>query len=308
MTVVALTSSSFDLDNLAPELRELDVVRNPYGRTMTEDEVGDLLAGGVVGMIAGVEPLTASVFDRAPDLRVVARLGTGMDSVDLDAAAARDLLVSNTPDAPTAAVAELTLGLILAVLRRIPDSDARVRAGDWPRTKGHLLGSRTVGLVGGGRIGRAVARLVAAFGADVCVADPALDHLDDLDQVARLVSFDELLERCDLISLHVPLTDATRHLIDAEVIARTRPGTVIVNASRGGIVDEEALEAALRSGHLGGAAIDAFDTEPYTGPLSELDSVVLSPHVGSSTVETRQRMEREASANLLRDLRACGVL
>lgn len=303
MPRIAITTSSFAVDELPDAYRDADIVRNPHGRTLTEDEVAALLAD-VDGVIAGVEPLTAAVFASAPRLKAIARVGAGLDTVDLDAAAARGIAVSTTPDAPTDAVAELTLALMLAVLRDVAGSDRRLRAGTWQRTTGRLLSACTVGLIGGGRIGARVAELVGAFGAEVLVADP---QLTAAPAPARLVDLDTLLATSDIVSLHVPLTDATRELIDAEAIRTMRDDAILINAARGGLVDEAALAAALATGTLAGAGIDVFATEPYDGPLTRLDNVVLSPHAGSAARETRQRMEREAAEQLAAALHQAGV-
>jgi len=304
MVKIAITTSSFDLGNLDARLQGHELVLNPHGRALTEVEAAALLAD-VTGVIAGVEPLNQAVLDAAPELAAIARVGTGLDTVDLHAAEDRGIAVSNTPDAPTDAVAELTVGLMLAVLRDIASSDAAVRSGEWPRTRGRLLGSCTVGLIGAGRIGRRVGQLVAGFGARVLFADPAVTAAE---LPGQLVSLEGLLAASDIVSLHVPLTADTRNLLTTERIAQMPSGAIVVNASRGGLLDEAALAAALRDGRLGGAALDVYDAEPYSGELISLPQVVLSPHVGSSTVETRQRMEREASSNLVYDLAAKGVL
>jgi D-3-phosphoglycerate dehydrogenase len=280
------------------------IVRSPYGRRLTEDEVTDLLCDGeVTGVVAGVEPLTARVFEKNPQLRVVSRCGTGFDTVDLDAAATRGIVCVNTPEAPAAAVSELTLGLIMAALRRIPEADRHIRNGVWQATMGSLLAKRVVGIVGLGRVGRRVAHLVSAFGADVYYFDPHVATAE-YDRVPSVI---ELASKVDVLTIHTPLALDTRHLINADVINSLPKGSIVVNAARGGIMDEAALVAALESGHIDAAGLDVFADEPYQGPLRGFDNVVLTAHMGSYAREARELMEDEALLNLLTVLRNLDV-
>ncbi|MEQ8664780.1 MAG: phosphoglycerate dehydrogenase [Rhodospirillales bacterium] len=296
---VLITTSSFQVDS-NEHLRRLgdagyDIVLNPLGRRLSEAEVGQLIADlEPVGMIAGVEPLTADVIGRASALRVISRCGVGIDSIDLDAAAANGIEVTITPDGPTASVSELTLAMMLAACRRVVEADRRIRNGEWGGLMGRLLAQQTVGLIGYGRIGRAVGRLVAAFGATVVASDPQSGGNHDVP----MLSVDELLLRADVVSLHVPLTDETRNLMNADRIAGMKPGSILVNASRGGLVDEAALKQSLDDGHLAAAALDCFADEPYAGPLCECPTVVLTAHMGSYAREARAMMELEAAKNL----------
>lgn len=304
-----ISTSSFDTDNNAAIQRLIQAgvqpVTNPYGRRLTEDEAESLLQDDVIGMIAGVEPLTARVIQSAAHLKVISRCGTGMDSVDLDAAKNKGIIVLNTPEAPAQAVAELTLGLILAGLRQIPQTDQKIRSGEWPRTQGGLLAAQTVGLIGLGHIGKRVAKLCRAFEANVIAYDP---FINQPPEDVTLVSLDKLLETADIISLHTPYSSELHHLINAQAFERIKPGALLINAARGGLVDEHALKAALDSGKLGGAALDAFEQEPYQGSLLECSNLILSSHVGSLAREARQRMELEAAENLLNGLIKAGII
>lgn len=299
--VILTTTSAFDVTE-NPWLKRLTdqgwgIVTNPLGRRLSAEEAGDLLARhDPVGLLAGVEPLTAAVIARAPSLRVISRVGTGMDNVDLAAAAARRIKVANTPDAPTGAVAELTIGLILDALRSISRSDAALRRGGWESAQGGQLSHSTVAVVGFGRIGRRVAQLARAFGARVLAVETAPVEVPEGVTVADLAT---ALATADVITLHLPLTPATRHLIDARALAAMKPGAVLVNAARGGLVDEAAAAAALTSGRLAAAAFDVFEQEPYRGPLADCPTAVLTAHMGSRTRETRTIMEHEAAANLV---------
>lgn len=300
---IAITTSNFNMENPLLEAFRSDgwgVVRSQYGRRLTEEEITGLLSDGeVTGMVAGVEPLTAAVFDANPQLKVISRCGTGFDSVDLPAAEERGIVCVNTPQAPAAAVSEMTMAMILAALRRIPQTDRRIREGTWKAEMGSLLSRRTVGVVGLGRVGKRVADLVSAFGADVLYYDPLVATAE----YDRVLSVKELAASVDLLTIHTPLAPDTRNLISAEVINALPDGAVVVNAARGGIMDEDALAAALESGRIDAAALDVFAEEPYTGPLCGFDNVVLTAHMGSYAKEARQLMESEALQNLLNVLR-----
>lgn len=305
---ILFTTSSFgkaDSSVLEPLLaRGLEAVLNPYGRRLSEEEVSGLVAEvGPVGMVAGVEPLTAQVLAGASGLRVISRCGIGLDNVDLEAAKELGVRVYNTPDAPTTAVAELTIGLILTLLRSISASDRSIRRGDWSRPMGRLLSELTVGIVGCGRIGAAVAGVLKGFGCEVLGCDPALNGHPGME----MTDLEPLLARADIVTLHLPYHPNLHHLINSDRIAKMKRGAFLINASRGGLVDETALYEALKSGYLSGAALDCFESEPYNGPLTKCENVVLTAHVGSYAREARINMEREAINNLLRGLDEAGV-
>ncbi len=243
---------------------------------------------------AGCDGLMTMLTDRiddelldaaGPQLRVVANFAVGFDNVDVPACTRRGVLVSNTPDVLTQATAELTIALLLALVRRVAEGDRMVRRReDWiwaPNMMlGHGLPGRTLGLVGHGRIGQAVARLAEAHGMNVV-------HTTRTGGLP----LDELLAAADAVSLHVPLSDETRHLIDADALARMKPTAVLVNTSRGPVVDEAALARALAEKQIAGAALDVFEREPeVTEALLSLENVVLTPHLGSATLETREAM------------------
>ncbi len=304
MRTILITTSTFG--EQSPELiasleaADFKVVLNPHRRKLTESEVGALIQEyRPVGMIAGVEPLTRAVMTSAPFLKVISRCGIGMDSVDLTAAEELGILVMNTPDAPTIPVAELTIGLILALLRGLHRSDASIRQHGWERPMGALLHGKTLGIIGCGRIGSCVAKIATAFGCKVIGNDPyRSDH-----HCLELISLESLLQISDVISLHLPYTEQTHHIVDEERIKLMKQGAVLVNASRGGLVDEEALAEALRDGRLSGAALDCFEHEPYTGPLVSVENTLLTGHIGSYACEGRMIMERQAAENLLNGLR-----
>ena len=272
----------------------VEVKLNPFAARLTEDQVIELLGTDTIGLIAGLEPLTKNVLQVAKSLKVIARVGTGLDSVDLDAAKQLGITVLNTPDAPTKAVAELTLAHILGLLRNVSQADRQVRVGVWKGLMGSLLETKTVGIVGFGRIGKRVATLLSAFGASVIISDAQVSK-----SVYPNVELDELCIKSDILSLHLPYNEATHHIINEKNLNLMKKGSYIVNISRGGLVDETALLAALKSGHLAGAALDCFEQEPYEGELRNLETVQITAHMGSYARETRDLMEQEASRLLV---------
>ncbi len=305
-TVLVSTSSFAAADPASKEalLRAgLTVRENPHRRKLTEAEIAQLLSSHrPAGLLAGMEPLTAAVLEGAKEhLKVISRCGVGLENVDLKAAARWGIRVFNTPDAPSQAVAELTVGLMLAVLRRVCEADRALRSGEWKPHLGALLGTRTVGVVGHGRIGGRVAQLCRAFGCPVLAHDPRPFEAPGVQRV----SLSELLERSDVITLHAP---GDRPLIGREALSRAKPGAVLINTARGGLVDEAALLEALESGRLSGAGLDALDPEPYSGALLRFPNVVCTPHMGSAARECRAQMEREAALNLIEGLRSAGEL
>jgi glyoxylate reductase len=243
------------------------------------------------------DPVTEAVIQAGRKLKIVANYAVGVNNIDRAAAAARGIVVTNTPGVLTDATADLTLALILALARRVVEGDRMVRGGrfaGWAPDLllGRELKGKVLGVVGPGRIGRAVARRARAFGMTVIAFGRSPRTDDDSDDPAR-VSFDELLRRSDVISLHVPLNDDTRNLFNREAFLRMKPGSLIINTARGGLIDEAALVIALESGLIGGAALDVYENEPAVLPaLLDSDRVVLMPHAGSATTETRREMAR----------------
>ena len=251
-------------------------------------------AEGLLCMLT--ERIDQELLDAAPHLRVVANYAVGTDNVDLEACAARGVAVGRTPDVLTDATADLTWALILAIARRLPEAAQAVRDGEWrtweaARWLGLGLAGRTLAVIGPGRIGRAVARRAEGFGMDVLFAGRDDDPL-------------EVIARADVVSLHAPLTDETRGLLDAEAFAHFKPSAILVNTARGGLVDQEALADALREGRLAGAGLDVTDPEPLPPdhPLLQAPNLLVLPHVGSATVDTRAAMTERSVENLLAGL------
>ena len=264
--------------------------------------------------VAGVAGLLPTLSDRVDDellgaagasLQVVANYAVGYDNIDLDACRRRGVIVTNTPDVLTEATAELTWALILATARRLIEADRLVRSGRWSgwqpmQLLGLELAGRTLGIVGAGRIGTAVALRAPAFGMRVLYAHPRANERLERELAARRVELGELLEQSDVVSLHVPLTERTRHLIGPAELEQMKPTAILINTARGPVVDEAALLEALRAGRIRAAGLDVYEHEPRLTPgLAELDRVVLLPHIGSATERTRSAMAELAARNIV---------
>src|SRR6478736_4852307 len=243
-------------------------------------------------VIRSATRLTSELIDRATRLKVIGRAGVGVDNVDVDAATRRGIVVANAPESTVVSAAEQTIGLLVALARNIPQAHAALKQGRWERkTYGGIeLAGKTLGVLGFGRIGQQVARRAAGLGMRVVAYDPFVspDRFRELG-VERVESEREVYAAADFLTLHLPLTDQTRGSINAKAFGRMRNGVRIVNAARGALVDEDDLLEALKSGKVGGAALDVFSTEPYAGPLLELDNVVATPHLAASTEEAQDR-------------------
>ena len=279
----------------------IEFVLNPFGRRLKEEEIADLISDFDV-LIAGTEPITESVFAKARRLRLIARVGIGLDSVDLIAARARGIHVSYTPDAPAPAVAELTLGLMLSLLRHIGPADRSVRGGGWRRLMGRRLDGLTVGVIGVGRVGVRVIRMIrAAFPATTVLAhDVAPNAAVGAELGVRWVEPAVIFAEADIVTVHVPLTSSTRNLIAERELRAMKPTAFLVNTARGEIVNEADLASALRAGRLRGAAVDVFQEEPYVGELAALENALLTCHMGSMSEDCRAQMEVEATDEVVR--------
>ncbi len=253
------------------------------------------------------DPIDAEVFDAAPKLRIVSQYAVGYDNIDIEEATKRGIYVTNTPGVLTETVADFTFALMLAVARRVVEADKYVREGKW-KVAWHplmMLGSdvygRTLGIVGMGRIGSAVARRAKGFGMRILYYDSV--RREDLEKElgAEFVDLDRLLEESDYVSLHVPLTPETYHLIGEEQLRKMKPTAFLINTARGKVVDQKALYKALREGWIAGAGLDVFEQEPISpdDPLLKLDNVVLAPHAASASHETRSRMAEMVAENLI---------
>lgn len=288
---VVVTYPAFDVNDSrtggALEAAGLQVRHEPRLTERSPEDVVALMAGATAGVVS-TDPFDRSVFARLPLLRVLARVGVGVDSIDLDAATEAGVSVTTTPGINTSTVADHTLALMLASVRRIVENDRALRSGAWDRggaLTGTELAGSTVGIVGLGSIGAAVAKRLVGFDVTVLGYDVAVTELAG----TRRVEFDELLRNSDVVTLHVPLESRTKHLIGARELALMRPSAILVNVSRGGVVDEQALLDALLAGRLAGAALDVFSREPpLNAPLLDLPQVVVTPHIGGISVVAQQ--------------------
>jgi D-3-phosphoglycerate dehydrogenase len=292
MMKVLIGPSTFGAADTTPidmlKAANVEIVPNPVGRKLTQKELEQLLPG-VEGIIAGLEPLNRDVLQRS-NLKVISRCGAGLSNVDMDAARELGVKVFSTPDAPTNAVAELTVGAMITVLRDVPRMHADLQVGRWSKRIGAQIEGKTIAIVGFGRIGKRVAELLRPFGPRILAVDPFAGESTPLD---------DALPQADIITFHA---SGESEILGAREFAMLKRGVFIFNAARGGLVNESLLADALKSGHVAGGWIDTFMTEPYEGPLTQYPQLLLTPHVGSGSAECRVRMESEAVENLLRGL------
>src|SRR5215831_657571 len=307
MRRVLITTSPFgDSDTTALGLLDEEGIvykLNPFGRRLREQELAELI-GPYEVLIAGTEPITERVLDRAPNLRLIAHTGIGLDNIPLAAARARGIAVTYTPSAPSPAVAELVIAQMLALLRGTVNADRGMRQGIWNRRVGRRLSGLTVGVIGVGRVGRLVIQHLQAFRPVRILANDLITDDPFASQNGCIwTDKDGIFREADIITLHVPLTRKTRRMIGARELEMMKPDAILINTARGGIVDEEALAATLRARPGFSAAVDVFEEEPYTGELTELRNCLLSCHMASCTLDCRLQMELQAAREVVRYFR-----
>lgn len=301
---ILVTPTSLQPGKNEPVLADLrafsdDLVFNTSGKPLTEDELIPLLKD-CDGYIAGLDFVTEKVIRSCPSLKAISRYGAGYDRVDIRAAKKMGIPVTNTPGVNAQAVGELAFALILSAARKIPYLDTETRGGKWVRSTGMELKGKTLGIIGLGAIGKVVAGCGQGFHMDIMAYDPYIDNAYCKKQNIKSCPFEEVIWQADVISLHLPLNEQTRHIIDRKALAEIKPGAILVNTSRGGIIDENAAFDALKSGRLGGLGLDAFETEPpENSPLFGLDNVVVTPHTGAHTKEATMNMASSAVKNLI---------
>ncbi len=274
-----------------------EVIDNPYKRKLTKKELLVLFDDDTVGLIAGLETLDREVLQKSR-IQVISRVGAGLSNVDLKAARDLGIQVFNTPDAPTNAVAELTIGAMLSLLRMIPQMDQALHNGQWQKKIGVQLQGKTVAVIGFGRIGRRVAELLSSFGVKILIVDPYVD--ESACAGYRTLSIEGALSEADIVTIHTSGHDC---IIGEKEFALIKKRVYLLNVARGGVVSENALIKALEDRTVVGAWLDTFEEEPYKGPLCGYRNVILTPHVGSYTAECRLQMENEAVDNLLNYLK-----
>lgn len=257
-------------------------------------------------LVRSATRIDAEVLAAVPKLKVVGRAGVGLDNVDIDAATERGVMVVNAPTSNIHSACEQAIALLLATARQLPAADASLRGGEWKRSafKGVEILNKTVGIVGFGHIGQLIAHRLAAFGTTLIAHDPYANQARAAQLGVELVELDDLIARSDFVTIHLPKTPETSGMFDAELLAKAKPGQIIINAARGGLVDEQALASAIRAGRIRGAGFDVFASEPCTdSPLFELPEVVVTPHLGASTVEAQDRAGTDVARSVLHALR-----
>lgn len=271
--------------------RGIEVIKNPYGRKMVEDEIIDLLQQAD-GLLAGLEPLNERVFSHSPKLKAIARIGIGMDNVDIEAAQRRGIKVSNTPDAPNVAVAEMALAALLTMGHKIIPCNADVHNKIWKKRIGFSLDGLNVLLIGYGRIGRRFAEHLNYFGSKVIIYDPLLPEISEPDLKTAL-------QKADVVTIHA---SGKEEILSADMFPYMRDGVVVMNCARGPLINEDALYDGLKNGKIAQFWGDVFWSEPYEGKLLECNNAILTPHISTYNSLCRESMETEAVKNILRDL------
>jgi len=305
MKVLISPSSFGEISNnpiLLLEQNGYTIVQNPYSRKLTEEEVVEL-GKDCIGIIAGLEPLNSRVIDSLPNLKCISRVGVGMENVDIEYANFKEIKVVNTPEGPTRAVAELTVGMIFSLLRRIPQADANMKKMKWKKETGNLLFGKTIGIVGLGRIGKLVAEMFRSLGNNVIGCDLYPDDIWAEKNQVQLLDFKKVIQQADILTLHVPGSNDKKPIITKTELEYCKKSSIIINITRGGVIDELALYDALIKGEIKAAAIDVFEEEPYNGPLTTLDNVILTPHIGSYASEGKLQMEIDSVENLINALK-----
>lgn len=300
-----ITSPAFGQPHMTPLIESArgkadEVVVNPYGRTMTIEEVKELW-DGVDAIVAGLEPYTPDILASAPSsLKAICRFGVGYDSVDVAAAKAKNIAVTNTPGTNSDAVADLAIGMMIAIARHIPQGDKSVRDGSWKRYTGLSMEGKKLGILGLGAIGKNVAKRAAGFSMDIYAYDPYFDQAFAEKHNVKSAGLDEIFAQCDYITLHLPVLPETVGIVNKETLGRMKPTAYLINAARGPLVNEDDLYDALKNNRIMGAALDVYSQEPLKdSPLFQLDNIVLLPHIGGNTREAAIAMGCLAIDNAL---------
>ena len=306
MSKVLITTLPFgEKDRYPFELLETHGIEyqiNPLNKKLTENEFLEIVADYDV-IIAGTEPITKKVMDRASNLKMISRVGIGLDSVDLLEAKKQGISVSYTPDAPAPAVAELTIGLMLSLLRSIHLSNMEMHRGEWHRFFGRRLSDVTIGIIGVGRVGIGVLHHLQGFGSlKILVNDINPNEKIEVKFNVEWVDKDTIYREADIVTIHTPLTTQTKNMLSKKQLLSMKEDAIILNTARGGIINEQDLYEVMQTGHLSGAAIDVFDFEPYNGKLREIQRCILTAHMGSMSKDCRTRMEIEATEEAVRFL------
>ncbi|MCJ8329402.1 MAG: dehydrogenase [Lentisphaeria bacterium] len=282
----------------------IELIKNPHKRRLKPDDMPQLMQD-VDAIIAGTEPYDRAFFERhSGQLQVISRVGIGLDSIDMKAAQDHNVTITYTPEAPSQAVAELALAQVLNLNRFILNSDRSIRQKSWNRMIGWLISERSIGIIGLGRIGKILVKILQPFNPQIYVydIDPDLEFIEKYN--LKLVSETEIFELADIVSLHIPMNSKNHHFVNRKKISLMKTGSAFINTSRGALVDEEALTDALLQKHIAAAALDVFEKEPYEGVLSRLENVILTGHIGASARQARKDMEYRAAEDCIRVLNA----
>ena len=302
MKILIGPSSFAEIDNTPLVLLQqagYEIIGNPYGRKLTKLELLNLLKHDVGGIIAGLEPLDRDVLKNS-SLKVISRCGSGLSNIDLAVAKELSIKICSTPDAPVQAVAELTLGTMLSLIRMIPQMNSDLHQSNWNKQIGTQLDGKIIVIIGFGRIGKRLAELLKPFNTKIIAVDP---YVTEFANEISIMLLEQALPLADIITIH---SSGSTCILGARELALVKTGSFLLNAARGDLVDEIALVKAIEDGRIKGAWMDTFRQEPYSGPLIKYSQVILTPHVGSYTAECRKRMELEAANNLVSELK--GVL
>ena len=279
----------------------IEVVSNPYkGRGLSEDELIELIPG-VHGLLSGVDQVSAKFIQATDELRVISKFGTGVDNIDIDAATEKGIIVTRTPGMNSDSVADMAFALLFAIARRVAHAYEKVKNGEWPLIVGTEIWNKTLGIIGLGEVGRRVALRAKGFNMRVLAYEIAPDEKFVKENNIELVDLNRLLQESDFISIHVPSTKETHHLIGARELSLMKPTSIFINTARGAVVDENALFTALKDKKIQGAGIDVWEKEPTTlnNPLFKLENTVLTPHIASATIESRTKMAELSAKNLV---------
>ena len=300
---VLITTVPFGNKNRQPldllEKSKIEYLINPLNKKLTEDELINMI-NDFDAVIAGTDKITEKVINSTTKLKHISRVGIGVDSVDLIAAKKKGITVSYTPDVPAPAIAELTIGMMLTLLRSTHVSNLRMHNGEWHRVFGRRLSNVNIGLIGVGRVGVRVIKHLQSFGSPNILANDLSSFVKELSLPVKWVEKEKIFKEADIITLHLPLTKLTKDLVKKDHLLSMKKDAIIINTSRGGIINEKDLFNVMKSGHLSGAAIDVFEHEPYNGPLKEIDRCLLTSHIGSMSIDCRTKMEIEATEEVIR--------
>ena len=303
---VLITTVPFGDKNRLPldllKKSNIEYIINPLNKKLNEDELMKMIVD-FDAIIAGTEKISEKVLNKANKLKHISRVGIGLDSVDLLAAEKKGIKVSYTPDVPAPAIAELTIGMMLTLLRSTHVSNSKMHNGEWHRVFGKRLSNVTIGLIGVGRVGIRVIKHLQGFDSPNILANDLSKSVKELDLPVQWVDKEKIFKEADVITLHLPLTGLTKNLIKQEHLMLMKQDAIIINTSRGGIINENDLYNVMKSGHLSGAAVDVYEKEPYSGPLKEIERCLMTSHIGSMSIDCRTKMEIEATEEAIRFLK-----